>query len=74
MSARVNSALIRQINLARVFHALREHPESSQRDLGRLTEHVVEQRIDLGERMRLAVVVGDVRQILAGNAVPEVAR
>ena len=37
MSARVNSALIRQINLARVFHALREHPESSQRDLGRLT-------------------------------------
>ena len=28
MSARVNSALIRQINLARVFHALREHPES----------------------------------------------
>jgi predicted NBD/HSP70 family sugar kinase len=37
VSARVNSALIRQINLARVFHALREHPESSQRDLGRLT-------------------------------------
>ncbi|WP_211103961.1 ROK family transcriptional regulator [Skermanella pratensis] len=37
MSARVNSALIRQINLARVFHALREHPESSQRDLGKLT-------------------------------------
>ncbi|EWY40253.1 transcriptional regulator [Skermanella stibiiresistens SB22] len=37
MSARVNSALIRQINIARVFHALREHPESSQRDLGRLT-------------------------------------
>jgi predicted NBD/HSP70 family sugar kinase len=34
---RINSALIRQINTARVFHALREHPGSSQRRLGVLT-------------------------------------
>ncbi|MEA2740311.1 MAG: hypothetical protein QOH05_3618 [Acetobacteraceae bacterium] len=34
---RINSALIRQINTARVFHALREHPGSSQRHLGALT-------------------------------------
>jgi len=34
---RINSALIRQINTARVFHALREHPGSSQRSLGALT-------------------------------------
>lgn len=35
--SRINSALIRQINTARVFHALREHPGSSQRGLGALT-------------------------------------
>jgi predicted NBD/HSP70 family sugar kinase len=35
--SRINSALIRKINTARVFHALREHPGSSQRSLGVLT-------------------------------------
>lgn len=34
---RINSALIRRINTARVFHALREHPGSSQRGLCALT-------------------------------------
>ena len=34
---RINSALIRRINTARVFHALREHPGSSQRSLCGLT-------------------------------------
>lgn len=29
----MNTALIRQVNLAKVFHALREHPNSSQREL-----------------------------------------
>lgn len=35
--SRINSALIRRINIARVFHALREHPGSSQRSLCCLT-------------------------------------
>ena len=34
---RVNSAAIRRLNTARVFHALREHPNSSQRALGQIT-------------------------------------
>jgi len=33
----MNTALIRQVNLARVFHALREHPDSSQRELAAVT-------------------------------------
>lgn len=33
----MNTALIRQLNLARVFHALRLHPGSSQRELVELT-------------------------------------
>lgn len=35
--ARVNSALIRKINTARLFHALRENPDISQRRLAALT-------------------------------------
>jgi len=35
---RLNSALIRRVNTARVFHALRNHPGSSQRALCALTE------------------------------------
>ncbi len=35
---RVNSALIRRINTARVFHALREQPDLSQRSLMELTQ------------------------------------
>jgi predicted NBD/HSP70 family sugar kinase len=35
---RVNSALIRRINTARVFHALREHPGVGQRPLTQLTQ------------------------------------
>jgi predicted NBD/HSP70 family sugar kinase len=34
---RINSALIRRINTARVFHALRQHPGASQRSLCMLT-------------------------------------
>lgn len=34
---RINSTAIRQLNLVRVFHALRENPGSSQRALGRIT-------------------------------------
>ena len=37
MPAKVNSAAIRQVNRVRLFHALREHPNSSQTDLQRLT-------------------------------------
>jgi len=33
----VNTAIIRQLNVSRVFHALREHPGSSQRELVRFT-------------------------------------
>lgn len=33
----MNTALIRQVNLARVFHALREQPDSSQRELAAVT-------------------------------------
>lgn len=33
----MNAALIRQLNTARIFHALREHPGSSQRELADLT-------------------------------------
>lgn len=33
----VNTAIIRQLNVSRIFHALREHPGSSQRELSRLT-------------------------------------
>lgn len=33
----MNAALIRQMNLAKVFHAIREHPGSSQRDLNQIT-------------------------------------
>lgn len=33
----MNTAIIRQLNVSRVFHALREHPGSSQRELVRLT-------------------------------------
>ncbi len=36
-SGRLNSAAIRRVNTARIFHALREHPGSSQRGLGELT-------------------------------------
>ncbi len=35
---RLNSALIRRVNTARVFHALRNHPGSSQRGLCALTQ------------------------------------
>ena len=35
---RLNSALIRRVNTARVFHALRDHPGSSQRSLCALTQ------------------------------------
>jgi predicted NBD/HSP70 family sugar kinase len=37
MSARMNSAAIRRINIIRLFHALRENPNRSQAELGRLT-------------------------------------
>ena len=37
MAARINSASIRRVNLVRVFHALRRHPNSSQTELQRLT-------------------------------------
>lgn len=37
MSPRVNSTAIRRFNVARVFHALREHPGCSQRDLAGYT-------------------------------------
>ena len=37
MAPRVNSAAIRRLNRVRLFHALREHPGSSQTDLQRLT-------------------------------------
>jgi predicted NBD/HSP70 family sugar kinase len=37
MIARINSALIRRINTARVFHVLREHPGHSQRQISALT-------------------------------------
>lgn len=37
MSPRVNSAAIRRLNVIRVFHALRENPNASQAELGRLT-------------------------------------
>lgn len=37
MSARMNSAAIRRINMIRLFHALRENPNRSQTELGRLT-------------------------------------
>lgn len=33
----MNTALIRQLNISRIFHALREHPGSSQRELGAIT-------------------------------------
>jgi len=33
----VNTAIIRLLNVSRVFHALREHPGSSQRDIARRT-------------------------------------
>ncbi len=37
MAAKVNSTAIRRVNRVRLFHALREHPNSSQTDLQRLT-------------------------------------
>jgi predicted NBD/HSP70 family sugar kinase len=37
MPPRVNSTAIRRLNVARVFHALREHPGCSQRDLAGYT-------------------------------------
>ncbi|MGQ9371140.1 ROK family transcriptional regulator [Azospirillum sp. ST 5-10] len=37
MRASVNSASIRRLNVIRTFHALREHPHCSQRDLVQLT-------------------------------------
>jgi predicted NBD/HSP70 family sugar kinase len=37
MPAKVNSTAIRRVNRVRLFHALREHPNSSQTDLQRLT-------------------------------------
>ncbi|WP_207458352.1 ROK family transcriptional regulator [Azospirillum sp. SYSU D00513] len=37
MPPRVNSAVIRRLNMVRVFHALRENPSASQAELGRLT-------------------------------------
>lgn len=45
----VNTAIIRQLNVSRVFHALREHPGSSQRELAALTGL---------DRATLSVVVG----------------
>ncbi len=33
----MNTAVIRQLNVSRIFHALREHPNSSQRELSVLT-------------------------------------
>lgn len=33
----MNTAIIRQLNVSRVFHALRTHPGASQREVGRLT-------------------------------------
>jgi len=35
--ARINSTAIRQVNRTRLFHALREHPDSSQTELQRIT-------------------------------------
>jgi len=37
MAPRVNSAAIRRLNVIRLFHALRENPNASQAELGRLT-------------------------------------
>ncbi len=37
MAAKLNSTAIRRLNRVRLFHALREHPNSSQTDLQRLT-------------------------------------
>lgn len=37
MTPRVNSAAIRRLNVIRLFHALRENPNASQAELGRLT-------------------------------------
>lgn len=37
MAPRVNSAAIRRLNVIRLFHALRESPNASQAELGRLT-------------------------------------
>ncbi len=37
MPPRMNSAAIRRLNVIRVFHALRENPNASQAELGRLT-------------------------------------
>ena len=37
MALKVNSTAIRRVNRVRLFHALREHPNSSQTDLQRLT-------------------------------------
>lgn len=37
MAPRVNSAAIRRLNVIRLFHALRETPNASQAELGRLT-------------------------------------
>lgn len=37
MAVRLNSTAIRRLNRVRLFHALREHPDSSQTDLQRLT-------------------------------------
>jgi predicted NBD/HSP70 family sugar kinase len=68
--SRINSALIRQINTARVFHALREHPGSSQRALGALTgldASTVSSVVAGLEAERIVQRVGGRRSGLAGR-------
>ncbi|MDB5402126.1 MAG: Transcriptional regulator, family, partial [Rhodopila sp.] len=68
--SRINSSLIRRINTARVFHALREHPGSSQRSLGVLTgldASTVSSVIAGLEAERVVRRVGGPRSGLAGR-------
>jgi predicted NBD/HSP70 family sugar kinase len=68
--SRINSSLIRRINTARVFHALREHPGSSQRSLGVLTgldASTVSSVIAGLESERVVRRVGGPRSGLAGR-------
>jgi predicted NBD/HSP70 family sugar kinase len=67
---RINSALIRRINTARVFHALRQHPGSSQRSLCLLTHmdaSTVSSIIARLEAERIVRRVGDRRSGQAGR-------
>jgi predicted NBD/HSP70 family sugar kinase len=67
---RINSALIRRINTARVFHALRQHPGSSQRSLCMLTHldaSTVSSIIARLEAGRIVRRVGDRRSGQAGR-------